>query len=393
MSRKARNTARKANSVFLKPLQADSTTKPPEFKHSDLFNPLVDDMLTSQSARSKTLTSFDQPLLKKIAPSTTAAISMRHKDQETDELSNSSSQILTNMPTNLPLGLSLFRNKGLGSKTWTMGSLYSSHILQSQPSQVGSEDVSPGPLDLDDSLKESLQMDHISFYNYMKSKAQYNLTSISSSNSQAKKYSHVLGSDTIISKRPISGKKYKHVKGYSLNSLSDLQHEDSLQGDSLMIDNGVSNGKNQFRISNVKTIRSKYFSSCNEGNYDYNGTNKQSLSNGDLNQRCETHESKEIRIENNDMSDELRSDLTSQSESIASGSLNDRTTIQSTSIKSLVTICSQNESTRFGMSRNASQITKAENTCETEYCGKVKRVCLLGSGSEAKVQKLQFSNS
>ena len=370
MSRKARNTARKANSVVLKPLQADIVTKPPEFKHNDLFdNPLTEDvsLTISQSLRPRTLTSFDQPLLKKLVPSTTAAVTNLSSNQE------GSSQNLTNMPTNLPAGLPLFRSKVFGSKTWTMGTL-SSQILSSQPSQIGNEDGFGGPLDLNDSLKESLQMDHVSFYNYIKSQAQYRLNSLSSSNSHTKKYSHIQGLDTIVSKRPVSGRKYKNLKGHSLNSLPD--EDDSLQGDSLVVVNGPSNGKNQFRISNVRTIRSKYLSSCNEGHYD-DGSHRQNINNENELRRCDTHESKEIRIEN----DDLRSDLTSESGSLASGSLNDRT-IQSTSIKSLVTICSQNESTRFGLS----QVGKIDNVSEIQYCGKVKRICLLGSGSEAKVK-------
>jgi len=87
-----------------------------------------------------------------------------------------------------------------------------------------------------------------------------------------------------------------------------------------------------------------------------------------------------------DVSQELRSDLTSERSSVVSESFNDRSTIKSTSIKTITTVCSQEgSSSKLGISRTMSQVMKGLGIADTEYCGKVKRLCLLGSGSEAKV--------
>jgi len=391
MTRKAKMSARMINSMSLKPLEADAVTNPPNLKNFDVLTSpatAAEGFITPKTGKNRTLSSLDfnsvlplsdQQISKKIHPSTTMAASFLHKE---DNQAVDNPKILSNMPTNLPLGLHLPQRDLLKAKTW---SLNSSHVSMSLPSQkFENKEHSADQIDLlNDSLRESLTMDQASTCKYIKSQGQYRLPSISSSNSNYKRFSNFNGVDSITSQRS-NGRRYKK----SINDDSQEQKisqtecslADSLDIDSLVYKRQGSDAyKKPFRISSVGTIRSKYFSSMDDLD---NGSTKKIMQSGDANRN------NFINIEGakEDVSQELRSDLTSERSSINSESFNDRSTIKSTSIKTITTVCSQEgSSSKLEISRTMSQVMKGLGIGDTEYCGKVKRLCLLGSGSEAKV--------
>lgn len=370
MSRKARMTARAINSLSLKPLDADAVSNPPNLMTS--FP--AEGFITPKTGKNRTLSSLDfnsaaafplsdQQLSKKILPSTTMAASFLNKE---DNQVVDNPKILSNMPTNLPLGLPLpFQRDPLKSKTW---SLNSSHVSLTLPSQSHFDKlenkehnytITGCQIDLNDSLRESLTMDQASMCKFVKSQGQYRLPSMTSSNSNFKRFSNL---DSITS----HGRRYKKSQK---ESQTECSLADSLDIDSLVLKNDY---RKPFRISSVGTIRSKYFSSIDD------------IENVSSSKPSKDADSKNfINIEGakEDESQELRSDLTSERSSFASESLNERSTIKSTSIKTITTVCSQES----GVSRTMSQVMRGLGIADTEYCGKVKRLCLLGSGSEAKV--------
>jgi len=378
MSRKARMTARAVNSLSLKPLEADAVTNPPNLKNFDILkNAPTEGFITPKTGKNRTLSSLDvnsavafplsdPQLSKKILPSTTMAASFLNKE---DSQVVDNPKILSNMPTNLPLGLPLPQRDPLKAKTW---SLNSSHVSLTLPSQSHldklenrehNNTISGGQIDLIDSLRESLTMDQASMCKYIKSQGQYRLPSMTSSNSNFKRFSNL---DSITS----HGRRYKKSQK---ESQTECSLADSLDIDSLVLKNDY---RKPFRISSVGTIRSKYFSSYDD------------IENVSSTKPAKDADSKNlINIEGakEDESQELRSDLTSERSSVASESLNERSTIKSTSIKTITTVCSQDPSNKSGLSRTMSQVMRGLGISDTEYCGKVKRLCLLGSGSEAKV--------
>jgi hypothetical protein len=369
MSRKARMTARAVNSLSLKPLEADAVTNPPNLKHFDILMSLpTEGFITPKTGKNRTLSSLDfnsvafplsdQQLSKKILPSTTMAASFLNKE---DSQVVDNPKILSNMPTNLPLGLPLQRDP-LKAKTW---SLNSSHVSLTLPSQSHfdkfenkehNNTFTGGQIDLNDSLRESLTMDQASMCKYIKSQGQYRLPSMTSSNSNFKRFSNL---DSITS----HGRRYKKSQK---ESQTECSLADSLDIDSLVLKNDY---RKPFRISSVGTIRSKYFSSIDD------------IENVSSSKPASSQNLINIEGAKEDESQELRSDLTSERSSFASESLNERSTIKSTSIKTITTVCSQES----GLSRTMSQVMRGLGIPDTEYCGKVKRLCLLGSGSEAKV--------
>jgi len=389
MSRKAKMSARLINSMSLKPLEADAVTNPPNLKNFDvLTSPTIaaEGFITPKTGKNRTLSSLDfnsalplsdQQLSKKIHPSTTMAASFFNKE---DNQTVDNQKILSNMPTNLPLGLPLPQRDLVKAKTW---SLNSSHVSLSLPSQkFENKEHSADQLDLlNDSLRESLTMDQASMCKYVKSQGQYRLPSISSSNSNYKRFSNFNGIDSITSQRS-NGRRYKKSKDDDSQEQKISQTEcslaDSLDIDSLVYKRQASDAyKKPFRISSVGTIRSKYFSSIDDLD---NGSTKKNMQSGD----ASSNNLINIEGAKEDVSQTLRSDLTSERSSIES--FNDRSTIKSTSIKTITTICSQEgSSSKLEISKTMSQVMKGLGISDTEYCGKVKRLCLLGSGSEAKV--------
>ena len=371
-------TARAVNSLSLKPLEADAVTNPPNLKNFDILkNAPTEGFITPKTGKNRTLSSLDvnsavafplsdPQLSKKILPSTTMAASFLNKE---DSQVVDNPKILSNMPTNLPLGLPLPQRDPLKAKTW---SLNSSHVSLTLPSQSHldklenrehNNTISGGQIDLIDSLRESLTMDQASMCKYIKSQGQYRLPSMTSSNSNFKRFSNL---DSITS----HGRRYKKSQK---ESQTECSLADSLDIDSLVLKNDY---RKPFRISSVGTIRSKYFSSYDD------------IENVSSTKPAKDADSKNlINIEGakEDESQELRSDLTSERSSVASESLNERSTIKSTSIKTITTVCSQDPSNKSGLSRTMSQVMRGLGISDTEYCGKVKRLCLLGSGSEAKV--------
>jgi len=261
--------------------------------------------------------------------------------------------------------------------------LTSSNVLN-KFSPINTLGTSFNPNELNDSLNDSL---HRSLNNpepsplrFAKSQGRFKLPSISSTDSHIGKLSHVDTLGTIIRSKTFTGRRYKKASEEETqqiqatlgnNKLHD-SIDDSLRAYSMTSNNGAQfyDLPNNNADSNNHTIDSKYLKSFDEvpGSADY-VTRGESSRGGNR----EHNRSKNVDRQNDS--------LVSHSESLnARGSLHD------SSARTLLTVCSHDDNSRMALSKNfMTQSNRMGVMVDNEYTGDIRRLCLLGSGSEAKV--------
>lgn len=413
MDRKNKTLTRRFNSNILTPLQPDQDPQILDLVSQDFFNaPMLNNISGVQSAKSKYLSSsdfsetlsFEQPEFDRKLHSVPVVQPLRPKNENLSVDTDLMGQVDALSRTPTTVGPS--KNHSLPSKMWNLASTHTSHFSSKhggsaslQPDYV---DSLTNIMDLKDSLQESLNMDQMSTLHYMKSQGQFRLPSISSSASHGKRFSSI---ESPLSHRVVTGRKYRPhtdqssrtITGFSSDKNEDgMQYsiDDSLEGDSLVVKkNKPGQFKRPFRISSVGTVRSKYLTS-----YGDISLNKMSIKESehmisvmskDLTKMSRKHSNNSNnKTDIEQVSIEVRSDMTSHHDyDLVGESMNERSSVKTNSERTMITVMSQDENTKLALSRASSQIVKIAEMTETEYCGEVKRQCLLGSGSEAKVMK------
>ena len=406
MIRKAQAQVRKSATVRtgLTPMLADQINNISDLRGHSLFNgPSIHKLGIKEPTRTWSQThssvelevsSSSQPLSTKktVSASIIGAIKLKENN---DKAINPASEAAAQQPLEKSLSSqssSSHEKRKRTSKTWALTSWITTRSITNQTTPMDNFETG----DLCDSLHESLNGDQISTYQYMKSQGQYRLPSINSSSSKRASNSHI--PESSMSHALFNGRNYRRASENSHKeqvSREGCSIVDSLEGDSLISKPKYTESKKTFRISNIGTIRSKYIASFNNESKTASNTDmRSSLKPRDINREFGRSLTERPRTADAYEGELLRSDLASEDAdgTVSSGSLNDRSTIKTSSTKTLVTVYSQDASLQMSriLSRTTSQI-KSSDRHEGEYCEDVKRLYLLGSGSEAKVILLIFT--